>query len=119
MRRPLVVLTTATGSLTGLADQLRRDGLEVRETPLLAFAPPTDWARVDAAILRLPEFKAVAVTSPRAAKAFAARAAAQRVTAPHGSRRRRTERRRTTMALPTKAETGTRLERRRPFPVGT
>jgi uroporphyrinogen-III synthase len=84
MRRPLVVLTTATGSLTGLADQLRREGLQVRETPLLAFAPPTDWARVDAAILRLPEFKAVAVTSPRAAKAFAARAAALRVTAPLG-----------------------------------
>jgi uroporphyrinogen-III synthase len=78
------VLTTATGSLSGLADQLRKEGLQVREAPLLDFAPPPDWARVDAAILRLPEFQAVAVTSPRAAKAFATRAAALRVTAPLG-----------------------------------
>ncbi|MGH7630757.1 MAG: uroporphyrinogen-III synthase, partial [Gemmatimonadales bacterium] len=84
MRRPLVVLTSASGSLAGLADLLRKDGLQVRETPLLDFAPPPDWARVDAAILRLPEFRAVAVTSPRAARAFADRAAALRVTAPLG-----------------------------------
>ena len=84
MRRPLVVLTTATGSLSGLADVLRKDGLQVRETPLLDFAPPPDWSRVDAAILRLPEFCAVAFTSPRAAQAFAHRAAALRVTAPLG-----------------------------------
>jgi uroporphyrinogen-III synthase len=77
-----VVLTTAAGSLSGLADVLRKDGLDVRETPLLTFGPPPDWARVDAAILRLPEFRAVAFTSPRAAQAFAERAAALRVTAP-------------------------------------
>jgi uroporphyrinogen-III synthase len=84
VRRPLVVLTTATGTLAGLADLLRKDGLQVRETPLLDFAPPPDWARVDGAILRLPEFRAVAFTSPRAARAFADRAAALRVTAPMG-----------------------------------
>jgi uroporphyrinogen-III synthase len=84
VRRPLVVLTTATGSLAGLADLLRKEGLQVRETPLLDFAPPRDWARVDGAILRLPEFQAVAVTSPRAARAFADRAAALRVSAPMG-----------------------------------
>ncbi len=84
MRRPLVVLTTASDSLSGLADVLRKDGLEVRETPLLHFAPPPDWSRVDAAIVRLPEFRAVAFTSPRAAQAFAHRAAALRVTAPLG-----------------------------------
>jgi uroporphyrinogen-III synthase len=84
VRRPLVVLTTAAGSLSGLADQLRTEGLQIRETPLLDFAPPADWGRVDAAILRLPEFRAVAVTSPRAARAFADRAAALRVTAPMG-----------------------------------
>ena len=84
MRRPLVVLTTADGSLPGLADQLRKEGLQVREAPLLDFAPPPDWAKVDAAILGLPHYQAVAVTSPRAAKAFAARAAALRVTAPMG-----------------------------------
>ena len=77
MRRPLVVLTTAAGSLSGLADVLRKEGLDVRETPLLTFGPPPDWTRVDAAMLRLPEFRAVAFTSPRAAQAFA-----ERVTAP-------------------------------------
>ena len=84
MRRTLVVLTTADGSLPGLADQLRKEHLQVREAPLLDFAPPPDWAQVDAAILRLPQYQAVAVTSPRAAKAFASRAAALRVTAPLG-----------------------------------
>jgi uroporphyrinogen-III synthase len=74
----------APGSLAGLADLLRKDGLQVRETPLLDFGPPPDWGKVDAAILRLPDFHAVAVTSPRAAKAFADRAAALRVTAPMG-----------------------------------
>ncbi|HET8624940.1 MAG TPA: uroporphyrinogen-III synthase [Gemmatimonadales bacterium] len=82
MRRPLVVLTTASGSLSGLADLLRKEGVQVRETPLLTFGPPPDWTRVDAAILRLPEFRAVAFTSPRAAQAFAERATALRVTAP-------------------------------------
>jgi uroporphyrinogen-III synthase len=77
-----VVLTTAAGSLSGLADLLRREGVQVRETPLLTFAPPPEWTRVDAAILRLPDFRAVAFTSARAAQAFAGRAAALRVTAP-------------------------------------
>jgi uroporphyrinogen-III synthase len=64
-RAPMVVLTTAPGSLAGLADRLRSEGLVVRDAPLLAFGPPADWAPVDQAIFRLPEFRAVAVTSRR------------------------------------------------------
>jgi len=83
-RARTVVLTTAPGSLAGLADRLRAEGLAVREVPLLSFGPPADWAPVDRAISRLPEFQAVAVTSPRAAGVFAARLAVQRVNPPPG-----------------------------------
>jgi uroporphyrinogen-III synthase len=48
------------------------------------FAPPVDGAGVEGAILRLPDFRGVAYPSPRAAQAFADRAAALRVTAPMG-----------------------------------
>jgi len=83
-RPPLVVLTTAPGSLAGLAEALRADGISVREAPLLSFGPPADWAPVDRAIFRLPEFRAVAVTSPRSAQAFASRLALHRVSPPRG-----------------------------------
>lgn len=86
MPRPpaLVVLTTAPGSLAGLADGLRAERLTVREAPLLSFGPPADWAPVDRAIFRLPEFSALAVTSQRAAVAFATRLALHRVSPPRG-----------------------------------
>jgi uroporphyrinogen-III synthase len=84
-RRPLlVVLTTAPGTLAGLAVTLRAEGITVREAPLLSFGPPADWAPVDQAIFRLPDFRAVAVTSPRAAQAFAGRLALHRVSPPRG-----------------------------------
>lgn len=83
-RAPTVVLSIAPGSLSGLADRLRGEGLTVREVPLLSFGPPEDWAPVDRAIFRLPDFKAVAVTSPRAAQAFTARVAGHRVNPPRG-----------------------------------
>jgi uroporphyrinogen-III synthase len=83
-RPPLVVLTTAPGTLAGLADTLRAEGITVREAPLLSFGPPADWAPVDQAIFRLQDFRAVAVTSPRAAQAFAARLALHRVSPPRG-----------------------------------
>lgn len=79
---PTVTLTTAPGSLAGLADALRADGLSVREIPLLSFGPPADWTAVDAAIRRLGAFTAVAVTSPRAAEAFVERVNALRVIPP-------------------------------------
>jgi uroporphyrinogen-III synthase len=84
-RRPLlVVLTTSPGTLAGLAVTLRAEGITVREAPLLSFGPPADWAPVDQAIFRLPDFRAVAVTSPRAAQAFAGRLALHRVSPPRG-----------------------------------
>jgi uroporphyrinogen-III synthase len=84
-RRPLtVVLTTAAGSLAGLADMLRAEGVTVREAPLLSFGPPADWGPVDRAIFRLPEFRAVAFTSPRAAEVFTSRLSLHRVNPPVG-----------------------------------
>jgi uroporphyrinogen-III synthase len=83
-RTRTVALTLAPDSLSGLADLLRGDGLAVREVPLLSFDPPADWSPVDAAILRLPRYSAVGVTSPRAAHALVARAAALKVSAPAG-----------------------------------
>ena len=81
---PTVVLTTAPGTLAGLADRLRAEGATVRETPLLSFGPPADWGPVDRAIFRLPEFRAVAFTSPRAAEAFVSRLSLHRVNPPQG-----------------------------------
>jgi uroporphyrinogen-III synthase len=83
-RAPTVVLTTVPGSLAGLADRLRDQGLSVREAPLLSFGPPADWTPVDRAIFRLPEFQAIAITSPRAAEAFASRVKGHRVNPPAG-----------------------------------
>ncbi len=68
-----VVITAATGSFPGLADRLRELPAAVEEIPLLAFAPPADWAPLDEAIRELGRYQAVAFTSPRAAAAFAGR----------------------------------------------
>jgi uroporphyrinogen-III synthase len=78
------VLTVAPGTLAGLATQLHAAGAQVREVPLLTFGPPADWEPVDSALQRLPTYTAMAVTSPRAAEAVAARAAAHRIVAPQG-----------------------------------
>ena len=69
-----VVLTTSAGTFPGLAAALRALPAAVEERPLMTFAPPLDWAPVDQAIAELGRFEAVAVTSPRAARAFAERA---------------------------------------------
>jgi len=68
-----VVITASEGTLSGLGDALRGGGIAVEERPLLRFAPPLDWAPVDAALDHLDRFQAVAVTSPRAAQALADR----------------------------------------------
>jgi uroporphyrinogen-III synthase len=70
-----VVVTASAGTFPGLADALRAIPIAVEECPLMTFAPPLDWAPVDAAIDRLGTFGAVALTSPRAAQAFAGRLA--------------------------------------------
>ena len=71
--RVLVVLTGARGGLAGLTEALAAAGHMVVERPLISFAPPEDWAPFDAALTGIDSFGAVAVTSPRAAEALAAR----------------------------------------------
>jgi uroporphyrinogen-III synthase len=70
-----VVVTASAGTFPGLVAALRALPATVEECPLMTFAPPLDWAPVDQAIAALGRFEAVAVTSPRAARAFAERAA--------------------------------------------
>lgn len=68
-----VVVTASAGTFAGLAEALRRIPLSVEEHPLLSFAPPVDWSSVDEALDRLSRFAAIALTSPRAARAFGER----------------------------------------------
>lgn len=67
---PTVVLTASSGTLPGLAEALRGVPLPVEEHPLLTFAPPLDWGPLDRALDRVARYDAVALTSPRAARAF-------------------------------------------------
>jgi uroporphyrinogen-III synthase len=71
--RETVVLTGAAGTLDGLARALVGAGFDVRESPLITFAPPTTWALVDQAIDQLAQYAAITLTSPRAATAFGER----------------------------------------------
>jgi uroporphyrinogen-III synthase len=71
--RGTVVVTSSAGSFPGLVEALAALPVAVEEIPLMEFAPPLDWRPVDRALERLHEFDAVAVTSPRAARAFAER----------------------------------------------
>jgi uroporphyrinogen-III synthase len=75
--RGAVVITASAGTFPGLVDALRAIPVPVEEVPLMDFAPPLDWGPVDRALDRIDEFDAVAVTSPRAARAFASRASAR------------------------------------------
>jgi len=68
-----VVVTAAQDGFTGLSGALRDAGYVVMESPLIAFSPPDDWAAFDSALAGIERFRAVVVTSPRAAAALAAR----------------------------------------------
>ena len=70
---PTVVLTTSSGTLPGLVEALRQVPLPVEECPLLTFAPPHDWGPLDRALDAVARYDAIALTSPRAARAFAER----------------------------------------------
>jgi uroporphyrinogen-III synthase len=74
-----VVVTASSGAFPGLLDALRALPVAVEECPLMTFAPPSDWTPVDSAVERWREFEAIALTSPRAARAFSARASERRV----------------------------------------
>jgi uroporphyrinogen-III synthase len=71
--RATVVVTASAGTFPGLTEALRALPAAVEERPLMTFAAPLDWEPVDRAIESLERFDAVAVTSPRAARAFAER----------------------------------------------
>ena len=70
---PTVVVTVSVGTLPGLVEALRRVPLPVEEHPLLSFAPPQDWRPLDRALDTVARYDAVALTSPRAARALAER----------------------------------------------
>jgi uroporphyrinogen-III synthase len=77
--RGTVVVTASPGTFPGLLEALRRLPIAVEAHPLISFAPPSDWGPVDSALERWRQFEVVALTSPRAARAFSARAAERKV----------------------------------------
>jgi uroporphyrinogen-III synthase len=68
-----VVVTASAGTFPGLADALRQAGVPVEDYPLMSFAPPLDWGPLDRALNAPGRFDAIALTSPRAARAFGER----------------------------------------------
>ena len=75
MRPAPVIITASAGAFPGLVAALQAIPVAVEEVPLLTFAPPLDWAPVDAALRSVGRYGAVAFTSPRSARAFAERMA--------------------------------------------
>jgi uroporphyrinogen-III synthase len=79
-----VVLTASAGAFPGLRDALRAIPVIVEELPLMTFTSPEDWGPVDAALRALGRYQAIALTSPRAARALAERAKALDIAPPAG-----------------------------------
>lgn len=73
MSHATVVLTASAGAFPGLVEALRAIPVAVEDIPLMTFAPPLDWAPVDAAVRRLDRYAAIAFTSPRSARGFVER----------------------------------------------
>jgi uroporphyrinogen-III synthase len=73
MTKDTVVLTASAGTFPGLAAALAEVSIQFVSRSLLSFEPPLDWAPLDNALARRRSFQAVALTSPRAAQAFAER----------------------------------------------
>jgi uroporphyrinogen-III synthase len=65
-----VVLTASAGTFSGLAAALSNAPVILEEHPLVSFESPSDWSQLDRALMNASEFGAVAVTSPRAARAL-------------------------------------------------
>ena len=68
-----LVITASSGSFSGLADELRKISVQALERPLISSQPPDDWARLDEALHHRGRYGSLALTSPRAAAAVAAR----------------------------------------------
>lgn len=79
MSREVVVVTASPGTFSGLAKHLNHPGIAVEEQPLIGFESPESWAQLDSALSDLDRFDDVALTSPRAAHAFAERLRALRI----------------------------------------
>lgn len=70
-----VVVTASAGTFPGLAAALKSLPVSVEEYPLISFRAPPDWTPLDLALERLGSYRAVALTSPRAATALTDRIA--------------------------------------------
>jgi uroporphyrinogen-III synthase len=73
-----IVVTASEGSFPGLVQALEGIAVEVQQYPLISFMAPSDWTSVDRALGRLSSYRAIAITSPRAAAAVAGRMKARR-----------------------------------------
>jgi uroporphyrinogen-III synthase len=83
---PATVLVTASaGAFPGLVEALRAIPVAVEDVPLMTFAPPLDWGPVDAAVRHLDRYAAIALTSPRSARAFGERLLALEMRVPPGT----------------------------------
>jgi uroporphyrinogen-III synthase len=80
-----VLLTASAGAFPGLVEALRAIPVAVEDVPLMTFAPPHDWAPVDAAVRTLDRYAAIAFTSPRSARAFGERVRSLAMTTPSGT----------------------------------
>jgi hydroxymethylbilane synthase len=69
-----VVVTRAADQANTLSEALRRMGAEVVELPLVAFAPPEDWSRVDLAVAALDRYDWLVFTSANGVRFFFERA---------------------------------------------
>lgn len=76
-----LVVTASEGALESLEAHLAGVPVVVHRAPLARFEPPARWDQVDATLGRIAEYDAVAVTSPRAAAALAARCTLLRIDA--------------------------------------
>jgi uroporphyrinogen-III synthase len=66
----IITVTLSQGSLRGLTPALAELGITVRERPLLHFIPPDDWTPLDEALADIGRYRAIVLSSPRAASAL-------------------------------------------------
>lgn len=65
-----IVVTRAREQASAVLSALRAAGAEAISLPTIAFAPPADWAPLDAALARLAEYDGLIFTSANGVRAF-------------------------------------------------
>jgi uroporphyrinogen III methyltransferase / synthase len=87
LRGRRILVTRRPEQSSGLAGALREKGATVIEVPLIAVAPPLDWAPLDVALRRLEGYDWIAFTSANAVRAVAGRVRSLGLTPrfPHGA----------------------------------